>query len=197
MADERGQAAEKPESKAEESGKVPVTTGETGERGVPSVFEEAWHPFMSLRREMDRVFEDFVSRFGTFPFRRSGFELEPFRRIESMFRPSVPAMDFVEQDKEYVVSAELPGLDEKNLEVKLSGDVLTIRGEKKEEREEERPTYRLSERRYGSFQRSVQLPADVDAEKIDARFVKGVLTVTLPKSEEAMKKQRNVEVKAE
>jgi HSP20 family protein len=114
-----------------------------------------------------------------------------------MFRPSVPAMDFVERDKEYVVSAELPGLDEKNLEVKLSGDVLTIHGEKKEEQEEERPTYRVSERRYGSFQRSVQLPADVDAEKIDARFVKGVLTVTLPKSEEAMKKQRNVEVKAE
>jgi HSP20 family protein len=71
--------------------------------------------------------------------------------MESMFRPSVPAVDLVEREKEYVVTAELPGLDEKALELKLSGDTLSIRGQKQEERKEEHESYRLSERRYGSF----------------------------------------------
>ena len=120
--------AEKERGKPEaEAGKVAV---KTGAEKVPSVFEEAWHPLLSLRREMDRVFDDFF-RFAAFPFGRRAFELEPFRAFEGIFRPSLPAIDFVEHEKEYVVSAELPGMDENELEVKLSSGVLTIRGEKR------------------------------------------------------------------
>ena len=123
-------------------------------------------------------------------------EFDPFRRVEGAFRLSAPAVDLVEREKEYVVTAELPGLDEKALEVKLSGDTLTIRGRKEEEHKEERENYRMSERRFGSFQRSLRLPQDVDSEKIDAQFAKGVLTVTLPKSEETLKKQKKIDVKS-
>ena len=98
---------------------------------------------------------------------------------------------FVEREKEYVVSAELPGMDENELEVKLSSGVLTIRGEKKEEQ----PSYRVSERRYGSFERSFRLPEGIDEEKIDAKFVKGLLTIRLPKSEEALHKEKRIQVK--
>ncbi|MGZ5474747.1 MAG: Hsp20/alpha crystallin family protein [Thermoanaerobaculia bacterium] len=179
------------EKKEAEAGKVAV---KTGAEKVPSALEEAWHPLLSLRREMDRVFDDFF-RFAAFPFGRRAFELEPFRAFEGVFRPSFPAIDFAEHEKEYVVSAELPGMDENELEVKLSSGVLTVRGEKKEERKEEQPSYRVSERRYGSFERSFRLPEGIDEEKIDAKFVKGLLTIRLPKSEEALHKEKRIQVK--
>jgi HSP20 family protein len=178
--------------KQTESGSVPVTKEE--QASAPSVFDPVWQPFMSLRREMDQLFEDFFSR-AMAPWGRA-MEFDPFRRVEGAFRPSTPAVDLVEREKEYVVTAELPGLDEKALEVKLSGDTLTIHGRKEEERKEERENYRMSERRFGSFQRSLRLPQDIDSEKIDAQFAKGVLTVTLPKSEDTLKKQKKIEVKS-
>ena len=174
------------------SGSVPVTKEE--QASTPSLFDPVWQPFVSLRREMDQLFEDFFSRAMT-PWGRA-MEFEPFRRVEGAFRLAAPAVDLVEREKEYVVTAELPGLDEKALEVNLSGDTLTIRGRKEQEHKEERENYRMSERRFGSFQRSLRLPQDVDSEKIDAQFAKGVLTVTLPKSEEALKKQKKIDVKS-
>jgi len=107
-----------------------------------------------------------------------------------------PAMDLVEKDKEYEITAELPGIDEKNVEIKLSNHTLTIKGEKREEKEEKDKDYYLSERRYGSFQRSFQVPEGVDADKIDASFTKGVLTVKLPKTAEAQKAEKKITVKA-
>ncbi|HSK31053.1 MAG TPA: Hsp20/alpha crystallin family protein [Candidatus Limnocylindria bacterium] len=193
MTQKAAKAPESEEATSTESGRVPVETEEGS--AAPSMVEQAWQPIMSLRREMDRLFDDFFSR-GVASWGRGG-EFDPFRRFEGMLRPSAPAMDLVEREKEYVVTAELPGLDEKALEVKLLGDVLSISGQKEEERKEERERYRMAERRYGSFQRSLQLPQDVDPEKIDARFTKGVLTLTLPKSEEAVQKQKKIEVKAE
>jgi HSP20 family protein len=186
--------AEKSKKPAEKEAKVPVRTG--GET-VPSTWEETWHPFMSLRRDMDRLFEDFVSRFAMAPFGRRGFEFEPFRPFESMFRPSIPTIDLVERDKEYVITAELAGMDEKDIDVKLSADRLTIRGERKEETEKERANYRLSERHYGSFERSFRLPEGVDQEKIGAKFTKGLLTIRLPKTEEAMKKEKKIPIEAQ
>ena len=85
------------------------------------------------------------------------------------------------------ISAELPGIDEKNVEVKVADDILTIKGEKQEEKEEKTKDYHLSERSFGSFQRAFQVPSGVDTDKIDAKFSKGILTVTLPKSTEAQK----------
>lgn len=186
------EAAKTPETPiASDAGSVPVGKEEKAE--APSMFEQAWQPVMSLRREMDRLFDDFFSR-SMAPWGRGG-DFDPFRSLETIWRPSSPAVDLVEREKEYVVTAELPGLDEKALDVKVAGNTLTIRGQKEEERKEERESYRMSERRYGSFQRAVRMPEDVDIDKIDARFTKGVLTVTLPKSEEALNKQKKIEVK--
>ncbi|HUL06298.1 MAG TPA: Hsp20/alpha crystallin family protein [Candidatus Acidoferrum sp.] len=155
-----------------------------------------WQPFESLRQEMDRVFDDFTRGFGRFPLSRSLFDVEPMLRYESTAGLSAPAVDVVENEKEYRITAELPGLDEKDIEVNVADDMLSIRGEKKEEREEKAKNYHLSERRYGSFQRTFQLPAGIDAEKIAASFQKGVLTVTLPKTPEAQKKEKKIAIQA-
>ena len=102
----------------------------------------------------------------------------------------------VEKDKEFAITAELPGLDEKNVEVKLSNGNLVISGEKKDEREEKDKDHFFSERRYGSFKRVFRVPEGVDADKIDAAFDKGVLTVRLPKTAEAQKPEKKIEIKA-
>jgi HSP20 family protein len=130
------------------------------------------------------------SRFG-----RPMFDLQPFwSRGSTSF--AVPAVDIAETDKAYEITAELPGMDEKNIEVKFADGVLTIKGEKKDEKEEKKKDYYLSERSYGSFQRSFQVPEGVDTDKIEATFKKGILTVALPKSTEAQKATKKIDVKA-
>lgn len=105
-------------------------------------------------------------------------------------------VEVTESENEYRITAELPGMDEKGIEVTISGDLLTVKGEKKEEREETRKDYRLSERHYGAFQRSFVIPPGADAGKIAASFSKGVLTVTLAKTEQAQRRPRKVEIKS-
>jgi HSP20 family protein len=153
---------------------------------------QAWHPFESLRREVDRLFEDFDRGSWFAPFRRSIFDIEPVlgRRM-----PATPAVDIVEKENAYEVTAELPGMDEKNIEVKLENGGLTIRGEKQEAKEEKRKGYHLQERRFGSFERYFAVPEGVDGDKIDASFKRGVLTVTLPKKPEAQKPAKKIDVK--
>jgi HSP20 family protein len=170
---------------AETATKLPVKT----EKAAPR------HPFVNLRREIDRLFEDFDRDFWGFPFRRSALDVEPFWRRELSWA-STPAVDVTENDKAYEITAELPGIDEKNVEVKLANGGLTIKGEKAEETEETEKDYYLRERRFGSFERSFRVPDGVDTSKIDATFNKGVLTVTLPKSAEAQKAEKKIEVKA-
>lgn len=152
-----------------------------------------WAPFESLRREIDRLFDDFRPFDWRLPSKVLGFEVPPIARSEWQI---APAMDLIEKDDAYEITAELPGLSDKNVEIKLSNHTLTIKGEKSEEKEDKRKDYYLSERRYGSFQRSFQLPEGVDADKIDANFSKGVLTVKLPKSAEAKKAEKTITVKA-
>lgn len=150
-------------------------------------------PFESLRREIDRLFDDFRPFDWRLPSRVLGFEVPRIARAEWQV---APAMDLVEKDDAYEITAELPGLDEKNVEIKLSNHTLTIKGEKNEVKEDKQKDYYQSERRYGSFQRSFQLPEGVDADKIDAHFAKGVLTVKLPKTAEAKKAEKKITVKA-
>jgi HSP20 family protein len=177
---------------AEQATKLPVKQETSAARRAPSL----WQPFESLREEVDRIFDEFTRGFGRWPFGRRIFDVEPLLRYETSFGVSAPVVDVVEKEKEYQISAELPGLDEKDVEVSVSDDMLTIKGEKKEEKEEKAKNYYLSERRYGAFQRSFQLPSGVDAEKIEASFQKGVLTVTLPKTPEAQKKEKKIAIKA-
>jgi HSP20 family protein len=153
---------------------------------------EAWRSF---RTEMDRLFDRFAGGFG-FPALRQMFDVGPAWRSETSLAMSVPAMDFTEDDQAYRLTAELPGLSEKDIEVTVSGDTLTLKGEKKEEKEEKNKNYYLSERSYGAFQRAITLPDAIDRDRIAAEFSKGVLTVTLPKTQEAQKQQKKIEVKA-
>lgn len=155
----------------------------------------AWRPFEDLRREIDRLCYDFDRDFWPAPFRRSAFEVEPFWRREVTWG-AVPAVDIVEKDDAYEVTAELPGLDEKNVEVRLANGELTIRGEKQEEKEEKKKDYYLHERHFGSFERCFHVPEGVDTDKIEASFKMGVLTVTLPKKPEARKLEKKIEVMA-
>ena len=174
---------------AETVTKLPVKQEKTERSSIG-----AWQPFESLRQEVNRLFDDFG--WGSWqPFPRSLFAAEPlFRR--GLMRATMPAVDLVESDKAYEVTAELPGMDEKNIDVKVTDGRLTIKGEKQEEKEEKKKDYYLHERRFGSFERSFELPESVDAEKIEASFKKGVLTVTLPKKAEAQKPAKKIEVKA-
>ncbi len=108
----------------------------------------------------------------------------------------MPAVDVAESEKAYEITAELPGMDEKTIEVKVADGSLTIKGEKQEKKEEKEKGYYLRERHYGSFERSFDVPETVDADKIEASFKNGVLTVTLPKKPEAQKPAKKIEVKA-
>ncbi|NLS08248.1 Hsp20/alpha crystallin family protein [Rhizobium sp. P32RR-XVIII] len=149
-----------------------------------------WSPFESLRTEIDRLFDDFGPSWR--PLARPFFG----RAMPSSGWIMSPAVDIVEKDDAFEVTAEVPGLDEKNLDVRLANGVLTIRGEKNEEKDEKDEAYHVSERRYGSFQRSFQLPDVVEADKVNAAFAKGILKVTLPKSPTAKKNDRKIEIKA-
>jgi HSP20 family protein len=135
----------------------------------------------SREQEMERWFEDFFRGFGLTPYTGEG-RVSP--RVD---------IDVVETENEIKVSAELPGMEQEDIDVGLSGNELTIRGEKKAEREEEGENYYRMERSYGSFRRSVSLPHEVDADQASASFRNGVLTVILPKAEE--KGKRKIEVK--
>jgi HSP20 family protein len=108
---------------------------------------------------------------------------------------SAPFVDVVDKEHSYEVTAELPGMDPSNITVKFSTGTLTIKGEKKEEKEEKGKDYVLSERRWGSFQRSFRVPTSIDEEKIEATFSNGVLTVVLPKSAEAQQAEKTIDIK--
>ena len=176
---------------AEAATKLPVKTDK--KESVPAG-SGALRPLEKLRQEIDRLFDDFPFALSRSPFDSPLFRAEPLWRTWSW--GAVPAVDIAEKDNAYEISAELPGMDEKNIEVKYSDGMLTIKGEKEEATEEKKKDYHLSERRYGSFQRSFSVPDGVDADKIEASFKKGVLTVTLPKSPEAKKKEKKIAVSA-
>ena len=175
----------------ESENKVQVETEDKAAKQSPA--STALRPLENLRRQVDRLFEDF-DRGWRLPFSRSSFEIEPFWRRELSFA-GMPAVDIVEKDDAFEITAELPGMDEKNIEIKLSNGTLTIKGEKKDEREEKKKDYYLSERHYGSFQRSFGLPDGVDPEKIEAHFAKGVLTLHLPKKPEAQQQEKTISIK--
>ncbi len=168
--------------------KLPVTK----KASEPAFAGEPWRPFEALRNEIDRVFDDFGSDFWRRPFR----SLAALEKTWPKKFAAAPAVDVAETEKAYEITAELPGMDEKNIEVNVANGGITIKGEKKEETEEKKKDYYVSERRYGSFERYFSLPEGVDADKIAASFKNGVLKVTLPKTAEAQKSAKKIEVKA-
>jgi HSP20 family protein len=131
------------------------------------------------------VFDSFLGRgFGRFP------ELPRVRWGAA----AAPSVDVRETPTEFVVEAELPGMEEKDINVTLNNGVLTLKGEKKSEREEKKENYHLMERSYGSFQRTLQLGDTIDPDKVKAAFDKGVLKITLPKRPEAVKAEKRIPI---
>ena len=177
---------------AETATKLPIKTVETKAEPVDV---QAWRPFESLRREVDRLFEDFDHDFWLSRSRRFAFDIEPFWRRELTWG-GTPAVDIVEKDTGYEIVADLPGFDEKNVEVTFADGSLVIRGDKREVKEEKKKGYFLQERRAGSFERRFGIPEGVDTDKVEANFKKGVLTITLPKKPEAQKPVKKVEIRA-
>jgi HSP20 family protein len=133
-----------------------------------------------------------VCCYGSF---RSVFDVEPFWQHDRTWG-ATPAVDIVEKDTAYEIRADLPGLEKNNIEVKVVNGNLTIKGERQEEKEEKKEDYYLRERLFGSFQRSFQIPEVVDTDKIEASFKKGVLTVTLPKTPEAQRSAKRINLKS-
>lgn len=156
--------------------------------------KEGAHRFEMLRREVDRLFDEFGPSNWRLPFRRGlSFELPGPRREHF---PHTPAIDMVETPDGYTLTVEVPGLTEKDVEVKMSGHHLSIRGEKTEEKVEETDTYYMSERSYGSFHRSFRLPEGADESGITAEMAKGVLKVIVPKTADAKKGEKTIKIKA-
>lgn len=139
-------------------------------------------------------------------------EVDPFRTFERFFRdfdlaPLVgttrdvgnfaPRVNVEDREKEIAVTAELPGLEEKDVEVSLEPDSLTLKGEKKAEHEEKGKSYYRVERTYGAFHRTIELPCEVETDKAEATFKKGVLTVTLPKSVRSQRETKRLTIKNE
>lgn len=160
--------------------------------GLRSKRLEGFQP-VSLRRQMDSLHEEMDRLFDSLA------EL----RDDRMFWPKLigrdelfPEIDETEDDKAIHISIELPGMDESDIDVSLAGRELTVRGEKKQEEELKEKDYFLRERTYGSFRRTIDLPVDIDERGIEAKFKKGVLSLKLPKTAEAQKKVKHIEIKA-
>lgn len=149
----------------------------------------------TLRQEMDRVFDEFTRHWTVSPFHRRVFDWEPLRRMERASGVMMPDIDVAEGEEAIRVSAELPGMEEKDINVEVTEDTLTISGEKREEREEKDEDHHLSERRYGAFKRTLRVPDTVASSKVSAEMKNGILTITLPKTEKAKQKPKKVSVK--
>jgi len=151
---------------------------------VPSRREEN-HPFFASQRDMNRLFDDFFRGMDVAPLNAAGERLSRF----------VPSLDVRENDKEVHIQVELPGMDEKDVEVLLTDNSLTVKGEKKEEKEDKGKDYYHVERSYGSFQRIIPLPEGIDTKKAEAKFKKGILSISLPKLEQPKVKVKKIEIK--
>ncbi len=151
---------------------------------MPAKREELF-PLADIQQEINRVFDNFFK----------GFDLAPLDTFSDRFGKFYPSVDVKESDKEIIVTAELPGLEEKDFEVLMSDDTLTIKGEKKEEKEDKGKDYHRMERSFGCFSRGVPLPEGIDTSKVDAQFKNGVLKITLPRTEDAKSKIKKIAVK--
>lgn len=163
-----------------ESGQRVAVKNEGAERPPTS---PEWRPFETVRRDIDHLIDDLARSLRRMPFDFLGAATTPFTGIPVW--QLAPAADILNKPSCYEISAELPGMDEKNIEVKISDGMLVIKGEKKQDKEEKGEGYYLSERRFGSVERSFRIPTGADTSKIEAVLRNGVLTVTVPKTAEA------------
>ena len=163
-----------------------IPWGRNNGNQVPTVLrDDDRDPFLSLHREVNRLFDDVFRGFGSgMPTFSSG----------SAFSTGWPSVEISDTDKEIKVTAEVPGLDEKDIEVLLNDGVLTLKGEKRSENEDK--DRQFSERYYGRFERRIPLGVEIAEDKVDAHFKNGVLTVILPKTEKAQSQVKRIAIKS-
>lgn len=142
-------------------------------------------PFTLLRQDMGTMFDDFFC----------GFDIEPL--LTGRLGTFSPRVDVTESEKEIKIVAELPGIDEKDIDLSVTKDTLTIKGEKKEEKEDNGKDYYRMERSYGSFCRTIPLPVEVETDKISAKYKKGILKIKIPKSAKAIEEKKKITIKVE
>jgi HSP20 family protein len=177
-------SASNPQAKPnDKKSKIKVTTPARGSE---------FHPLVGLRREVDHLFDEFL---GSIPFPRLSSRLgqrfrkfEPFRRFEESLHLPFPSTDMSETEKALEITAELPGMEAKDVEITLQDGTIIIEGEKKEEKEEKKRNFYHLERQFGSFRRTLPLPANVKEDGIEASFDNGVLKITIPKVASPKKK---------
>lgn len=154
---------------------------------MPARRGQAMSPYRAMRDMMNSMMEDF---FSDWPSMR----VRPFEWRMQEFSPSI---DVIDEEKNIRVQAEVPGMNPEDLDVTVTRDAVIVKGEKKSERDEERQGLRYSERTFGSFERVIPLPADVETDKIEARFKNGVLDIIMPKSEQLLKESRKIPIRGE
>nr|WP_137678689.1 Hsp20/alpha crystallin family protein [Parerythrobacter lutipelagi] len=142
----------------------------------PSFAERFFEPLNRVRTGVDHLIEDLPTRWSAFQF------------------PAAPAIEMTETDKAYTITAEIPGVSSKDIELQIDRDMLILKGEKKEERREEDCDYVISERAYGSFERRISLPADALTEDIDAEASDGMLRISIPRNSDSKAQKRKIEV---
>ena len=147
-------------------------------------------PFSQIRQEIDRVFDSAFSGFG-FPSIGFGRELTPAAQTDWL----KPTLDVGASDKEYTISVELPGVDEKDVQLELINDTLKIKGDKKQQKEEKEKNYYRMERSYGSFQRVLSLPEDADQDNIKAVYKNGIMNITIPRKAAPKTEVKQIEIK--
>jgi HSP20 family protein len=162
-----------------------------GKKNVPIRREDAlaeYSPFYSLQQDINRLFDSFFQ----------GFENRSMSTFEETSSPMFsPSLDITETDSDVRVTIELPGLTDKEIDLSISENSLTVKGEKKEEREENTSGYYRMERLYGSFYRSIPLPCSIDRDKVQATFKQGVLSISMPKTRQALQETRKITINKE
>lgn len=157
------------------------------EEQLPSRRGQATNPYRAMRETMNSVMEDFLS---DWPLMR----VRPFEWRMQEFSPSI---DIIDEEKNIRIEAEVPGMNPEDIDITVTRDSIIVKGEKKSESEEERQGVRYSERSFGSFQRVIPMPADIETDRIEARFKNGVLDIILPRSEQSLQQSRKIQIKSE
>lgn len=149
------------------------------------------NPILSLRDDISELFDNWFNQFG-----QSVGNMRPLRLIKGEMLPSWPRVDLVEENNEIVITAEIPGYAEKDIDLNVTRDLLTIKGVHTENRDEEDKNYHLRERYLGSFERTVPLPVDVDVDRCEAEFKHGLLCIRMPKTRDQNKQVHKVKIKS-
>lgn len=180
---------------AAETGRHLAETGRRAGREVAENWRASMEPFTAMQMEMNRWFDDAfrqVAGFGLFPALRAA---RPFATQGAAPLFGLPATDLKETDQAYLLDVELPGLSREDVDLAVNGDMLTLSGHKAETRDDASASYRISERRFGRFERAFPIPDDVQRDQIQAQFRDGVLKITLPRNPEAGPRRAKIEIK--